>query len=221
MVTFLVSTCLELSPALLSTVSYEYQQRLKIIRIHQYLEFIHYILELANQVNGRVILIENNGKRETPLDSLGCEVLYTNNNSLSTANKGIKEIQDIWDCIQHYNIPDDELIVKVTGRYRIDLNGQFCNVLRSCNPETTDAILRYGWYGDTSKETPHEDCLTGLIAMKCKYIKAIQFEYDEKTCIEHDWGKTSLTIDPKRVHVLTGLIGYRMYMWNTDDYTDL
>ena len=55
-----------------------------------------------------IILIENNGMRNTYLDKLGCKVFYTNNNLLPTQNRGRKELQDIFDCIRYFKINDDD-----------------------------------------------------------------------------------------------------------------
>jgi hypothetical protein len=42
-----------------------------------------------NQINNyKIIIIENNGERDTILNNLDCEVFYTRNNLLPTSNKG-------------------------------------------------------------------------------------------------------------------------------------
>ena len=62
--------------------------------------------------NYKIIVVENNGKRDTFLDMLNCEVYYTENNFKQTGNKGVKELHDILDCIDKYNINDSDFIVK-------------------------------------------------------------------------------------------------------------
>jgi hypothetical protein len=90
------------------------------IRKKEYINGITKLKYLINKneiQNYKIIIIENNGLRETFLDNLDCTVFYTNNNSLNTNNKGFKEISDLFDCIKEYNIKDDDFIVKLTGRY--------------------------------------------------------------------------------------------------------
>lgn len=221
MVTFLITTSLYIHPIHCEIVDKNYIPTIYKLRNEQYTSCIPEILEFAKEINARCFLLENNGKRDTVLDLMGCDVLYTNNNFLNTQSKGIKEIVDIYEAIHTLNIPDDELIVKVTGRYKLDTNGSFCKELRTYNSETTDCIVRYGWYGDTSDESPHEDCLTGLIAMKCKYIKQILIENRADFCIEHQWAKASLLAPHEKIRALSGKIGYRMHQWDGDGILDL
>jgi hypothetical protein len=75
-----------------------------------------------NNINEyKIIIVENNGERNTFLNDLDCEVFYTTNNTIPTNNKGIKELQDVVDCIEKYNINDSDFIVKMTGRYILHL----------------------------------------------------------------------------------------------------
>ena len=221
MITFIITTSLYIHPSLLENINQMLVPHLFQMRYKQYVDSVPKVIQFAKELGARVIVVENNGPRETIFDGMGCEVLYTQHNGLQTKTKGTKELLDIWACIRHFQIPDDELIVKVSGRYKIDFEGNFCKELKQYNPETTDCILRYGWYGEMEKEEPHENCLTGLIAMKCKYVKAIQHEDKEMESVEWNWARTSLTLDPQRVVAIKGSIGYRMYEWNTFDYKDL
>ena len=72
----------------------------------------------------QIIIVENQLATfmDTPtsfLDNFGVNVLYTKNNALPGDNKGVKELADIQECIQKFNIGDDDFIVKMTGRYII------------------------------------------------------------------------------------------------------
>ena len=78
-----------------------------LIRKEQYINGINKLkktIHELNILNYKIIIVENNGKRCTFLDMLDCEVYYTENNFLQTGNKGIKELRDILDCINKYNI---------------------------------------------------------------------------------------------------------------------
>lgn len=61
-----------------------------VIRKKQYIIGIntlkHIIAELKIE-NYKIIIIENNGLRTTFLDTLGCEIFYSENNFLSINNK--------------------------------------------------------------------------------------------------------------------------------------
>ena len=221
MITFIITTSLYIHPKLLENINSMLVPHLLQMRYIQYIQSVPEIIHFAKNLGARVIVVENNGSRQTIFDGMGCEVLYTYSNGLETKTKGTKELLDIWACINHFQIPDDELIVKVSGRYKIDFEGNFCKELKQYNPETTDCIIRYGWYGDMENDKPHENCLTGLIAMKCKYVKAIRHEDKELESVEWNWARTSLTIDSSRVIAIKGSIGYRMCEWNTFDYKDL
>jgi hypothetical protein len=90
------------------------------------------------------------------LDDFGIPVLYTNNNTIPTKNKGIKELADIQFCIEKFNIQDDDFVVKMTGRYvlihnetEIGLNGhenfsrdigRLIHNYNSCLPPLTGGI---------------------------------------------------------------------------------
>ena len=56
--------------------------------------------------------------------------------------------------------------------------------------------------------------------MKCKNVKQIKHD-DDKDCVEASWARESLTIEPSRVNVIKGRIGFRMYEWNTFGHIDL
>jgi hypothetical protein len=86
-----------------------------LIRKEEYINGINKlkkIIQDLNFENYKIIIVENNGKRDTFLNMLDCEVYYTENNFIPTNNKGIKELQDILDCIDKYNINDTDLLLK-------------------------------------------------------------------------------------------------------------
>jgi hypothetical protein len=151
----------------------------------------------------QVILIENNGSRTTFLDTVGCPVYYTNNNSIVTENKGIKEYQDIMDCIRHYNISDTDFIVKMTGRYILQDDCDFMKIVKNLHTTPYDCIIKYGSYQNPSL-TQVEDCITGLIGMKCFYIKHIE-KPKENECVEWKWAKATYLIHPSKIRSLSQL----------------
>lgn len=113
----------------LVTTSYANDNLQRMKQYEEGIECLKKSLEEYKIHNLRIILIENNGLRKTFFDTLG-EVFYTKNNSIETPNKGIKELKDILDCIQFYNIRDDDFIVKLTGRYKIQPKSPFMHLLK-------------------------------------------------------------------------------------------
>lgn len=172
-------------------------------RIAQYKLCINnYIMALKlNKINSKIIVIENSGKKNTPLDlsDSDVEIFYTKVNSLEY-EKGTKEICDIIESINYFNINDDDLIIKLTGRYFINMYSEFLTIIKNeiCNNRKNyDCILRYGSFN--SKIYEKNDCVTGLIGIRCRYLKQlkelrIKKELNMKKTdvinpIEHDWAE--------------------------------
>lgn len=182
-------------------------------RIKEYVVGIETILNISRHIpDSKVILIENNGKRETFLDLYkGCELFYTNNNMIQTKNKGLKELKDINDCITHYGIKDTDFIVKLSGRYRIMDYSPFIDRILYLT-DNIDCVLRYGSFNRPSN-TRVKDCITGLIGMRCKYVKLIE-EPNENDAVEWNWAWVTYQIPEERVVALTEL-GLYMRPMNT------
>jgi hypothetical protein len=141
-------------------------------RKFRYIDSIKSSLSLINGDNTiKPIIIENNGYRQTYLDGFGCEVAYSNNNTLNLKHKGANELIDIHQLITHYNIQDDDMIIKLTGRYKL-LNLDFINCVKT-NITKYDAFVKF--FNVCTLEYLYNDCVLGLFAIKCKYLK--QFDY--------------------------------------------
>tara|TARA_Y100000589_G_C26987533_1_gene561217 strand:- start:3 stop:638 length:636 start_codon:yes stop_codon:yes gene_type:complete len=168
-------------------------------RKKQYINGIKRIIEIKKEFeNSKIIIVENNGERDTFLNKLTkSEIYYTNNNiEIDSMNKGIKEIKDIHDCIKKYNIKDNDFIVKITGRYVIAEESEFFKKLK--NIENIDCIIRYGYHTDEPSMKRIDSCTTGLIGMRCKYVKKVEAP-EEKGTVEEKWAKISHLIDDKRI----------------------
>ena len=119
------------------------------IRKNQYIKGINKlknVIQHLNFKNYKIIIVENNGNRDTFLNMLDCEVYYTENNFIQTHDKGIKELQDILHCIDKYNINDTDFIVKMTGRYILDDNSEFMNIIKNIHNTKYDCVIKYGSY---------------------------------------------------------------------------
>jgi hypothetical protein len=139
-------------------------------RQNRYIESITQLLELIqNDVNMKPIIVENNGFRQTYLDDLNCDICYTNNNNIHFKHKGQNELFDIKEVIQRYKIKDDDIIIKLTGRYRL-LNSTFINLVKK---NEYDAFIKF--FNVCTLKYCFHDCVLGLFAIKCKYLK--EFEY--------------------------------------------
>jgi hypothetical protein len=153
----------------------------------------------------RIIIVEGNGQRETYLDELGCDVLYTTNNSLPTQNKGYKELSDVLAVISTYKIQNDDFVVKMTGRYVVGGDSPFMAALKG----GFDCIIKY-----TAYLTPinHRtgDCMSGLIGMRAKYIRQIELP-TENEAAEWKWAKVTYLIDEARILNLP-VLGIRAHM---------
>lgn len=113
------------------------------------------------------IIVENNGKRETYLDNIGVKVLYTENNKQQFKSKGTNELLDIKEVIEKCNLKDDDLIIKLTGRYRALSPKFFKDVIE--NETKYDAFIKF--FGSCTLKFEQYDCILGCYAMRAKYIK--------------------------------------------------
>ena len=108
------------------------------------------------------IVVENNGKRETYLDIFN--VFYTNNNTYRFKSKGINEMLDIKDVIREYGIKNDDIIIKLTGRYRVLSPDFFKEVIE----KKYDAYVKF--YNVSTLQFEKYDCILGCYAIKAEFI---------------------------------------------------
>jgi hypothetical protein len=168
-------------------------------RTQQYINGISALLKYIPKEN--IIIVENNGQRATFLDSFGVKVIYTNNNHIH-GNIGNRELADILECIHKCNIKDNDFIVKLTGRYIIQDNSYFIDELLKLT-DKTDCIVRHGSYlHEPSGKC--KDCVTGLIGLRCKFMKMIKKQPDLNP-IEHTWGNVIYNIPDYRIISLNKL----------------
>jgi hypothetical protein len=165
----------------------------------------------------RVIVVENNGRRRTPLDDMdGVSVLYTDNNQNDMYPwKGTKELLDVLACIEHFGMRDHDLVVKMTGRYYLDDSSLFMGLLRNLDWTTTQALIKFGPYlGPTN--VPQDDCITGLIMLP---VSAVRHINRTEQIIERAWAKAALTHVPaSAVHAIQGSMGIHIAPGGAVDY---
>ena len=141
-------------------------------RKNRYIDSITQVLSLIHtDASIKPIIVENNGLRETYLDGLSCDVVYTNNNRFNFRHKGVNELLDIKEVINKYNIQDDDIVIKLTGRYKV-LDATFIELVKN-NIDVYDAFVKF--FNVCTRRFMFDDCVLGLFAIKCKYLK--NFEY--------------------------------------------
>jgi hypothetical protein len=145
-------------------------------RQNRYIESIKQLLlliKINNIEDIKPIIVENNGNRQSYLDDLNCDICYTNNNNLNFLHKGANELLDIKEVINRYNIQDDDVIIKLTGRYKI-LNSSFINLVKN-NMNNYDAFIKF--FNVCTLKYMFDDCVLGLFSIKCKYIKEFNYNF--------------------------------------------
>lgn len=138
------------------------------------MESIQQLLDLVeNDIWIKPIIVENNGFRATYLDDLNCEVCYTDNNNKSDLyHKGLNELMDIQEVIQRYAIQDDDIVIKLTGRYKL-LDASFIDTVKKHRTQY-HAFVKF--FNVCEKTYMANDCVLGLFAIQSKYLK--RFHYD-------------------------------------------
>jgi len=163
MIYLIISTCINNKIGINTEIS-------KIIRNNRYIECINQLLDLIDNDNTiKPIIVENGGYRLTYLNNFNCDIVYTNNNLYNFYHKGFNELLDIKEVINRYKINDDDIVIKITGRYKL-LNMDFINLIKNNNK---DAYIKF--FNVCTKEFMYNDSVLGLYAIKCKYIKNFNY----------------------------------------------
>ena len=143
-------------------------------RQNRYIESITQLLELVkNDPDIKPIIVENNGYRETYLNNFKCDICYTNNNINRYIHKGENELLDIKEVINQYKIQDDDIVIKLTGRYKL-LNSNFIDLVKTKKTDC-DAFVKF--FNVCTKKFMFDDCVLGLFAIKCKYLKDFKYSF--------------------------------------------
>lgn len=156
--------------------------------------------------NTTIVIVENTGKSSSFLDEFHIPVLYTNtNHEIQSPNKGIKELLDVFQVIDHFHIQENDFLIKVTGRYFIHDTSKFVDAIKQLHHTSYDVVCRYGGYN-----LPHVymekfySVITGIIGMRVQYVKQIQIP-DDVTCVEWKWADVANTLDDSKICMLDSL----------------
>lgn len=63
----------------------------------------------------------------------------------------------------------DDIIIKLTGRYKL-LNLNFINLVKT---DSNDAFVKF--FNVFTKQYVFDNCVLGLFAIKCKYLKSFNY----------------------------------------------
>lgn len=188
------------------------------VRKREYTTAINRIVDkFKNNPNFKIIIVENTSSinktigtitHKTFLDMFGVPVFYTRNNLIlnHTHNYGIVELIDIFDCINKFQIPDDDFIVKLTGRYIITEDSPFIELIEKVDKTPYSAVVRFGQYDDVAVMEKYPCISTGLVGLKCKYVKQIQIPPMDEDCpIEYCWAKVVCGLNDSEICMLPKL----------------
>lgn len=175
------------------------------IRMQQYTIAISQACKVFSEIpDCKIIIIENTNTRGSFLEQFTVPVFYTTNNSIQTNNKGIKELQDVFDAIKEFSIQDDDFIVKLTGRYIVEESSKFLKALKELDTQY-DAITKYGGYNlPQIYMEKFYSCNTGLVGLRAKYVKQIKMP-GETICVEWNWAEMINTLDLDKICMLDNL----------------
>lgn len=185
-------------------------------RKEEYIKGITKVLETFKDPKYKIIIVENSSKlnktfspiHKTFLDQFNIPILYTKNNirMLHTYNYGIIELIDLKECINYFNIQDDDFIVKITGRYELQDHCPFFDIVDKLEERPYSAVVRYNQFNDPPSLEKTHICTTGLIGLKCKYLKQIEnLDLKDNTSIEINWATSISSIKDEDMCILNKL----------------
>lgn len=124
------------------------------IRKNEYIDSFNELIKYFNPND--IYILECFSKNEEYLNNLSSNIYY-NTNIGYFKNKGVKEITAIKNFLLKYNFDDDDLITKITGRYKL-LSNRYIN---SINNDDYDGYFKMG---------ENNQLFTGLFSLKFKYL---------------------------------------------------
>jgi hypothetical protein len=143
-----------------------------------YLRTIMQSLETMKGLPIEVYIVENNGERRTLLNDIsGVHLVYTDTNQIpytgsnpdaQTGLKGMKEMLDIHRVCDLFNFDEEDIVIKMTGRYSLEAPQLYVRTVIEQEPNY-DAFIKF-LNICTMKYDP-TDCVLGLFAIRYKYLQ--------------------------------------------------
>lgn len=116
------------------------------------------------------IIVENNGKRATFLDHFLHKgrlvpVIYTENNAIKES-KGVKELLDLQAVIRQRGIQPMDVVIKLTGRYRVTSSSFFELVMKE--EDVYDSFLKF--HDVVKNKADGDQAVLGFYAIRSMYL---------------------------------------------------
>lgn len=118
------------------------------------------------QIGFEPYIVESCVSGPTFLDQFSKNVFYSKTNNLNLRNKGVNEAQSLRAALKKFPLKDEDLILKLTGRYFFHTNN-FIKLIDT-NP-TYDCFVKLDQFGQV---------FTGCFAMRFKYFKDLFEQLD-------------------------------------------
>jgi len=129
-------------------------------------------------------IVENSGKRRTLLDDIsGVHLLYTDTNAIKytgsnpdaeTGLKAMKEMIDILRVCDVFEFDEEDIVIKLTGRYGLQNPPTFLENLIE-NESKYDVFMKFLNISTMSYDPM--DCVLGLCAIRYKYLQEFNPKY--------------------------------------------
>ncbi len=126
-------------------------------------EYISSILILKNYGYEPYIIEACHPSPPSFFENYSQNVIYTNVNDYHLVNKGVNEARSIIEGFKHFMFDENDMIIKLTGRYR--LNSPYFLKIVEDNPEV-DAFIKF----DPGFPIPHGRAITGCFCIRYKYF---------------------------------------------------
>jgi hypothetical protein len=187
-IVWIITTCLQkdkqTSPTPTTFTSYEEREK-------DYKQGIPSVFRYAHP-NERICITENTGITNSFLDEYGVYVHYTNTqHTMFDTNQGKKEFTDVLDCINSQNLDDEDMVIKITGRYILNSN-MFPELVR----QHLDKDVVYSPENAFKNMEPvsFPNCILGMIAMKSKHWRRLPLD-EIKPRIPSEWTVAKYIVD--------------------------
>ena len=181
-------------------------------RVEQYTQGVAALLSVAPSC-AEIVMVEGNGCRATPLDSLGVRVVYTSSSlcsdSAAHSNVGYRELLDVRAALAAVKAQADDFVVKLTGRYVVRLASPFFEVvIRQALSRKVDAVARFGSFmTPLAADQVTDDCVTGLVGATAAVVMSVTLPTGgDLDCVEWHWARAMRALPRERVSAL-GLLG--------------
>ena len=137
-----------------------------------YVDSIRDTMDKISELPVTFYVVENNGKRQTLLDTIeGVNLVYTDSNR-DKSDIGKNELYDIQYVCKKYNFSEEDVIVKMTGRYLIKRPSLIDKILDF--QDVCDVFIKF--YDVNIPFPRYYDCITGLYGIRYSILKHIPLE---------------------------------------------